>query len=78
MNNIKIVLLISIFVIAVAIITLLSSHVELLQDLIVKILLSLCTVLGILIGRVLDNFYNQSEKMENEKMSREVEEIGRE
>ncbi|MDH6254213.1 putative membrane protein [Chryseobacterium sp. H1D6B] len=78
MKNIKIVLLISIFVIAVAIITLLSSHVELLQNLIVKILLSLCTVLGILIGRVLDNFYNQSEKMENEKMSREVEEIGRE
>lgn len=78
MKKNKILLFISIFVIAVAIITLLSIRIELLQDSIVKILLSLCTVFGILIGKIFDTFNNQSEKKEREEMNKEVEEIGRE
>lgn len=77
MKNFNILLFISVFVITVAIISLLSFRIELLQDLIVKILLSLCTVLGILIGRIFDNFYNQRDK-EREEISKEVEEIGKE
>lgn len=78
MKKFKILLFISIFVIAVAIITLLSIRIELLQDSIVKILLSLCTVFGILIGKIFDNFYNQSEKKEREEINKELEEIGKE
>lgn len=64
MKKYKILLFISIFGITVAIITLLSFRIELLQDLTVKILLSLCTVLGLLLGKILDNFYNQRENEE--------------
>lgn len=78
MNKFNILLFISIFVIAVAIITLLSIRIELLQDSIVKILLSLCTVFGVLIGKIFDNFYYQSEKKEREEMNKEVEKIGKE
>ena len=78
MKKFNILLLISVFGIAVSIITLLSFRIELLQDLIVKILLSLCTVFGILIGKIFDNFYNQIEKKEREELKKEVEEIGKE
>jgi Ca2+/Na+ antiporter len=78
MKKNKILLIILIFTITVTIITLLSFHIELLQNSTVKILLSLCTVLGLLLGRLLDNDYNQREKEEREEMTKEVEEIGKE
>ncbi|PTT41380.1 hypothetical protein DBR28_04195 [Chryseobacterium sp. HMWF028] len=75
MKKIKILLFISIVGIVIIIITLLSFRIELLQDSTVKILLTLCTVLGILLGRLLDNIYNPRER---EEMTKEVEEIGEE
>ena len=72
MKKFNILLLISVFGIAVSIITLLSFRIELLQDLIVKILLSLCTVFGILIGKIFDNFYNQIEKKEREELKKRL------
>jgi|GEM_PF-2694726 len=78
MKKNKILLIILIFTLTVSIITLLSFHIELLQNSTVKILLSLCTVLGLLLGRFLDNDYNQREKEEREEMTKEVNEIGKE
>ncbi|MCT2410023.1 hypothetical protein NZD88_20905 [Chryseobacterium antibioticum] len=75
MKKIKILLFISIVGIVIIIITLLSFRIELLQDSTVKILLTLCTVLGVLLGRLLDNIYNLRER---EEMTKEVEEIGKE
>ncbi|WP_419871052.1 hypothetical protein [Chryseobacterium sp. CT-SW4] len=74
MSKIRILIIILIFGIFATIITLLSFRIELIQDSTVKILLSLCTILGILIGRLLDNFYNQEEKHE---ISKEIDEIGK-
>jgi hypothetical protein len=75
MSKIRILIIILIFGIFATIITLLSFRIELIQDSTVKILLSLCTILGILIGRLLDTFYNQEEKHE---ITKEIDEIGKE
>lgn len=75
MSKIRILIIILIFGIFATIITLLSFRMELIQDSTVKILLSLCTILGILIGRLLDTFYNQDEKHD---ITKEIDEIGKE
>lgn len=75
MSKIKILFIILIFVISAIIIALLSFRIELIQDSTVKILLSLCTILGILIGRLLDIFYNKDEKQE---ITKEIDDIGKE
>lgn len=75
MSKIKILFIILIFVVSAIIIALLSFRIELIQDSTVKILLSLCTILGILIGRLLDIFYNKDEKQE---ITKEIDDIGKE
>lgn len=74
MSKIKYLFIILIFVIFAIIIVLLSFRIELIQDSTVKILLSLCTMLGILIGRLLDIFYNHDEKQE---ITKEIDDIGK-
>lgn len=73
--KIKILFIILIFVVSAIIIALLSFRIELIQDSTVKILLSLCTILGILIGRLLDIFYNKDEK---QGITKEIDDIGKE
>lgn len=75
MSKVKILYIILIFAISTIIITLLSFRIELIQDSTVKILLSLCTILGVLIGRLFDIFYNQDEKQE---ITKEIDDIGKE
>lgn len=75
MSKIKILFIILIFVVSAIIIALLSFRIELIKDSTVKILLSLCTILGILIGRLLDIFYNKDVKQE---ITKEIDDIGKE
>ncbi|MCT4315510.1 hypothetical protein [Elizabethkingia anophelis] len=63
---------------AIVILAILSFQKALLQNLSVKILLSLCVVFGLVLGRILDNSYNRKKKKLSDKMSKEVDEIGKE
>lgn len=71
MKVIKYLQLILLLTTAVAIIILLSLRAELLEDLTVKILLPLCTVLGLLLGRTLDIFNNQKETRKRDEIRKE-------
>lgn len=75
MSKVKILFIILIFVVSTIIIALLSFRIELIQVSTVKILLLLCTILGIFIGRLLDIFYNQDKKQE---ITKEIDNIGKE